>query len=180
MRGNSKGDLQYREVPLVETLPTLASVGRVFVTGSPAVDLGSRLVSLVRPGLMGFSMGPSDGEPGTYNNQVSSKRRLTTVDAALAEDVGNNTISMRLRRRRNIDFLLSKSPVVIEIADGDIPQQTEVVDLCPSGGSSVVGACSDPPSASGDVHMEAGPSPLSAPGVYLPVWNLMHGSLLSK
>lgn len=58
MWGSFKGDLQYHEVPLEETLLSPAGVGRFFMTGVPTIDPGVRHVSLVQPGLMGFSISP--------------------------------------------------------------------------------------------------------------------------
>lgn len=89
------------------------------------------------------------------------------MDVALVEDIGNNTIIRHSRRRHNINSLLAKSPVVFEIADGDIPQQTKVVDLHHLGGMAWA-LVPDPPLVLSDVPTGSDPLPLSAPGVYLP------------
>lgn len=103
------------------------------MAGAPTIYPGARPVSPVQPSLIGFTMSPLVGEPGATNDQVSSKRRLAVVDVALAENIGDNTINRLLCRRRNINSFLAKSPAAIEIVDGDISQQTEVVDLHHSG-----------------------------------------------
>ncbi|CAH1417872.1 unnamed protein product [Lactuca virosa] len=77
-------------------------VGRI-MTGFPSVGR--------RHGL--FSTGDLSG------SQVVSRRRSAVAYSVLGEDVGGDTISRRLRWKRNIESFLAKSPVVIEIGDGD-------------------------------------------------------------
>lgn len=52
---------------------------------------------------------------------------MASVDYALADGVGANTIGKRMRKRHNIDSLLVEPPLVIDIADDDIPQPLEGV-----------------------------------------------------
>ncbi|XP_042754688.1 uncharacterized protein LOC111914361 isoform X1 [Lactuca sativa] len=141
--GFFEGDLQYHEVPQVETLPDPAKVGPVFKGDVPPIEAGVKAASPIR----GTSVA---------SGQVVSQRWSAAVDSTLEEDIGGNIIDRRLCRKRNIDPLLAKSLIVIEIAYGDDPQAMETAGL----------------------RRMVSPSSLSALGVYLPGWNLTLDSLL--
>ncbi|CAH1428108.1 unnamed protein product [Lactuca virosa] len=70
---------------------------------------------------------------GVASGKVVSQRQSIGVDSALEEDIGGSSIGRSFRRKRNIDPLFSKSPVVIEIDDNDESQAMETVSLCRPG-----------------------------------------------
>ncbi|CAH1450884.1 unnamed protein product [Lactuca virosa] len=154
-RGNFEGDLQYHEVPQVETLSVPTKVGPVFKGDIPHVEAGVRAVSPVRGS-------------GVVSGQVVSRRRSAAADCALEEDVSDNTIGRRLHRKCNIDPLFAKSPIVIEIVDGDDPQAMETVGLRRLGEPGIMGTRSVLTSVSGNAPSATDPSSSVAPGVYLP------------
>ncbi|CAI9276496.1 unnamed protein product [Lactuca saligna] len=85
-----------------------------------------------------------------FPSEGVSRYRSAAVDAVLEEDIGGSTIRQRFRWKHNIDPLLAKSPIVIEIADGDDLQSIEMVGLHRLGEPGVLGTRSIPPSVSGD------------------------------
>ena len=95
---------------------------------------------------------------GVASGQVVSQCWTDVVDSALEEDISGNTNGRHLRRKHIIDPPLSKSHIVIEIADGDDPRERETMGLCRLGEPGVVGTRSVPPSVSGDAPSAAGPS----------------------
>ncbi|CAH1431844.1 unnamed protein product [Lactuca virosa] len=70
LRGDFKGDLQYHEVPKVETLSSPAKVGPVFKVDVPPVEAGVRATSPVRGS-------------GVVSGQVVSRSRSAAADSAL-------------------------------------------------------------------------------------------------
>ncbi|CAH1450886.1 unnamed protein product [Lactuca virosa] len=72
-RGNFEGNLQYHEVPQVETLSAPTKVGPVFKGDIPHVEAGVRAASPVRGS-------------GVVSGQVVSRRRSAAADSALEED----------------------------------------------------------------------------------------------
>ncbi|CAI9281270.1 unnamed protein product [Lactuca saligna] len=142
-------------------------------------DGSERLLSLEQV-LRGDFEGDLQYHEGVANDQVVSQRRSAAVDASFKEDVDGSTIGQLLCWKSDIDPLLAKSPIFIEITDSDDPQAMETMGLCRLGEPGLVGTRSVPPSVLGDAPSAAGPSSLGAPGVYLPGWNLMPDSLLSK
>lgn len=114
------------------------------------------------------------------SGKVVCYRRSTAVDSALEEDDSGSSINRRLRRKRNIDPLFSKCPVVIEIVDIDEPQAVETMYLRRPWEPGIVGTYSVPPSVLGDAPLTVVPSSLGVTGVYLPGWSLAPDSLLSE
>ncbi|CAI9283257.1 unnamed protein product [Lactuca saligna] len=143
LRRDFKGDLQYHEVHQVETLSPPAKVGPVFKGDVPPVEVGVRATSPVRGSIV-------------VSDQVVSRHRSVAADSALEEDIDGNTISRRLRRKHNVDPLLAKSPIVIEIVDGDETQAMETTGLRWLGEPGVEGTLSIPPLVSGDAPSVAG------------------------
>ncbi|CAH1422889.1 unnamed protein product [Lactuca virosa] len=143
LRGNFGGDLEYHEVPLVEALLSPATVGPApKCEASPAVARAE-------------DASPSKGS-GVPSFQVVSRRRSAVVDYALREDVGGDTSGRRLLRKHNIEPFLAKSPVVIEIADGDELSAAEAVCSHRQGKTTVTGGCSTSPLALDDNSSKRG------------------------
>lgn len=84
-----------------------------------------------------------------------------------------------MRQKRNIDPLLFKSHVFIEIVDTDDPQAVEATDLRRPRDPGIVGTYSVYPYVLGDAPLAVGPSSLGAISVHLPGWSLAPSSLFS-
>lgn len=55
----------------------------------------------------------------------TTKHRIAWMDSPLAGDVGISIIGKHLHKRRNMDFLLGESDVLINIPDDDASYQSE-------------------------------------------------------
>lgn len=166
LQGNFGVDLRYHVVPLVEALLALATVEPAPKCEASPIVVRAEAAS------------PSKGS-GVPSFQVISCRRSVVADFALGKDVGGDTIGRRLCQKCNIKSFLSKSPIVIDIADGDDLSEAEADCSHRQGKTIVMGGCSTSPLASNDVPSKLGSSTSSAPGVYLPGCNLTPSSLLS-
>nr|KAJ0226604.1 hypothetical protein LSAT_V11C100020360 [Lactuca sativa] len=144
---------------------SFAEKKRGFKGDIPPVEAGVRAASWV-------------GGSCVASSQVVSRHWSAAVDSALEEDIGGSTIGRCFCQKYNTDPLLSKSPIVIDIVDGDDPQTMEMVGLRRLGEPSTMGTRPVPPLVSGDALSAVGPSYLGAPGVYLLGWNVTPGSLL--
>lgn len=68
------------------------------------------------------------GELATRGSRLSIKRRFVWLDSPLTDVVRSSIVSKRLRKKRNIDFLLGESDVVVEIPDDDTSKQSKRMD----------------------------------------------------
>lgn len=58
-------------------------------------------------------------DPTVGGCQETTKRRIARIDSNLAWDIGSSTIGKGFLKRRNVDFLLGDSNILITIPDED-------------------------------------------------------------
>lgn len=143
LQGKYKGNLQYHEVPLVETLPPPVGADRALALGAPPVvrDEGSApqvdptLVDALVEGVSHDDPPPQRSKDETTKEvaigggRATTKRRIAWVDSLLTGYVGASTIDKSLHKRRNVVFLLRESDVLITIPNDDASYLSEGMDI---------------------------------------------------
>lgn len=126
------------------------------------------------------------------------------LDSLLTESAHSSTVGRRLYKKRNVDFLLGESHVVVDIPDHDAPKlsegmdeeatkllrepKKELDDATNSGdgffgqeseGGFQISPDSTSPSTKDSIVACSSSLPLASPGIYIQEWGLNRESILT-